>query len=128
MPEAEQIDRALALDLECGGSVGGTHGCYINLLYRIGRKIYFLSSNVTREFGFFYEVLMIGPAGLRRSVRANNRFLKACRWEFFAKFPEGYLPRYCFLARRTSRQGTTAMNLSSEETEFLGAMNKIELL
>jgi hypothetical protein len=83
---------------------------------------------VTREFGFFYEVSMIGQARFRRSVRASNRFSKAFRWEYFAKYPEGDLPRYCFLARRMSRQATTAMNVSSEETEFLGAMNKIELL
>jgi hypothetical protein len=83
MPEAEQIDRALAFDLERGGSVGGAHGCYINLLYMIGRKIYFLSGNLPRGFGFFYKVSIIGQAGLTRSVRLSNRLLKAYRLEIF---------------------------------------------
>jgi hypothetical protein len=87
MPKAEQIDRALAFDLERGGSVGSAHGRYINLLQRDGRKIYFLSSNVTRENEFLYSVSIIEQAGLRRLVQASNRFSrvtsKACRLEMF---------------------------------------------
>jgi hypothetical protein len=74
MPKAEQIDSALAFDLERGGSVGSAHGRYINLLQRDGRKIYFLSSNVTRENEFLYSVSIIEQAGLRRLVQASNRF------------------------------------------------------
>lgn len=51
MPEADKVYSALAFDLECGGSVGGAHNKDKDLLRRNGSKIYFLPTDVTREFG-----------------------------------------------------------------------------
>ena len=74
MPEADKVYRALAFDLECGGSVGGAHDKDKDLLRRNGDKIYFLPNDVTREFGRLYRVSMIGRAGSERSAQASSRF------------------------------------------------------
>ncbi len=66
MPEADKVYRALAFDLECGGSVGGAHDKDIDLLRRNGGKIYFLPTDVTREFGGLFRVSMIGQVGSER--------------------------------------------------------------
>jgi hypothetical protein len=74
MPEADKVYRALTFDIECGGSVGGAHDKDIDLLRKNGGKIYFLSTDVTREFGRLYKDSMIGQVGPERSAQAPSRF------------------------------------------------------
>jgi hypothetical protein len=89
VPETEQVNCALAFDLERGGSVGSAHGRDTDLLWGHSGKIYFLLSDVTSEFGFLYRVSIIGQAGSARSAQASNRFSraasKAYRLEVFCR-------------------------------------------
>lgn len=89
MPEAKQVNRALASDLKRGGSVSRAHGRDIDLLQMSRPKIYFLPSDVTREFGFLYRVSIRGQAGPTRLAQVFSRFLrvasKACRLEVFCR-------------------------------------------
>ena len=74
MPEADKVYRALAFDIECGGSVCGAHDKDIDLLQKNGSKIYFLLTDVARELGRSNRVSMIGQVGSARSAQAPSRF------------------------------------------------------
>ena len=76
MPEADKVYRALTFDIECGGSVCGAHDKDIDLLQKNGGKIYFLSTDVAREFGRSNRVSMFGQVGSERSAQAPSKVLE----------------------------------------------------